>query len=160
VYESPVDRFSDANGDEQNYGFKILAKMAYSDYFLGPDQVPGRSITLRDEVNDSVKIQKPGTVGSSIDFDKDPIHIHSHREYDIALTAYLKLYYRYYHALSPDAKSNIFNNLLTQRGKYDPGEAISLSINVPNLINVPNPILGVVTGSGTGPSRTRPQSVR
>lgn len=116
------------NADGENYGLRILAKMAYSDYFLGPDQIPGRnsSDTLRDEVTVSVENQKPSNVGTPTLFGGD---------YDILLTAYVKLYYRYYHALSTNAKLNLFNNLLSKRGKYDPGEAFALSLG--DLGNIP-----------------------
>jgi hypothetical protein len=128
---------ADANGNEQDYGYKILAKMAYADYFLGPDQVPGRASvnTLREEVNASVEAQRPGLVGTTLDFDRGPIHIHAHREYDVLLVAYVKLYYKYYHALSTVARGNIFNNLLSQRGKYDDGERYSL--NILNVVTIP-----------------------
>lgn len=127
LYAANISLPDNANGNEQDYGFHILAKMAYSDYFTGSDQIPGRNFskTLRDEVSTSVAAQKPGVVGTPV---------LAGGEYDVLLTAYLKLYYRYYHALSADATTNLFNTLLTQRGKYDPGEAFSLSVNVAGSI--------------------------
>src|SRR5689334_4970765 len=55
----------DKNGKEtvtgEVYGLRILAKMAYVDYFSEPDHLPGRDGSLRKEVSDSVMLQIPGT---------------------------------------------------------------------------------------------------
>ncbi len=114
-----------ANGQEEDYGSRVLAKMAYSDYFRGPDQVPGRASakTLRAEANESIAIQVPGNVGSSVNrtFIQHFVIV---GEYDVALTAYVKLYYRFYDALSEGARRNLFDTLLSQRGKYNAAERL------------------------------------
>jgi hypothetical protein len=110
-------------GNEADYGFEILAKMAYADYFSGPDQVPERSSpsTLRKEVNDSIEKQTAGRVGSSIE------ELGLLGEYDVLLTAYVQLYYKYYDVLSPNARDKLFHTLLSQRGQYDHTQELSLN---------------------------------
>jgi hypothetical protein len=117
---------------EQEFGLKILAKMAYDDYFLGDDQVPGRAIDLRHEVdlalvNRFLNVsswtcrETAGRVGSSANLDK-PVQLHVKGEYDQLLTAYIKLYYKYYSVLSPEARHCIYATLLSIRGVYDNAE--------------------------------------
>ena len=123
----------------KDYGTRILAKMAYADYFSGSDQVPG-PITLRDEVNAAIEAEKAvGRVGSTIDFNKTlpPIHIHNTGDYDVLLTGYVKLYYRFFNVLSPKARENLFNTPLSLRGPYDPGEKIALEVDLSTLNEVP-----------------------
>lgn len=155
--EEAQDRFSDraaaailyaaslplpASGatDEQNFGLRIVAKAAYHDYFIGPDQVPGRAVDLSHEVDtalvnrgfkspSSTCRETAGRVGSSADTDK-PISLHVHGEYDQLLTAYLKLYYKYYDWLSSAARECIFTELLSVRGKYDDSERNFVDVDV------------------------------
>jgi hypothetical protein len=133
----PISEGSTKLGED--YSTRILAKMAYADYFSGSDQVPGRPITLRDEVNAAIEAEKAvGRVGSTINFDNDfpPIHIHIAGDYDVLLTGYVKLYYRFFNVLTPKARENLFDTLLSVRGPYDPGEKIALSVEN-GLIEIP-----------------------
>jgi hypothetical protein len=127
-------------GNEQTFGLGILAKMAYHDYFLGLDQVPGREIDLRHEVDaalvnrglnvsSSTCRETAGRVGSSANTDT-PISLHVTGEYDQLLTFYIKLYYKYYSALSPAARRCIFSTLLSIRGVYDDSEQFFINGDV------------------------------
>ena len=127
LYAAKADISNGGFKDEVNFGVGILAKMAYSDYFSGDDQIPGRSapITLRQEVDDAICGEGVGNVGTTI----HKLGINVDGEYDVLLTAFIKLYYKYYNALSPDARNHIFNVLLSQRGPYDDSEQFSLHVN-------------------------------
>ncbi len=134
-------------GHEQPFGLGILAKMAYHDYFLGLDQVPGREIDLRHEVDtalvnrglnvsSSTCRETAGRVGSSANTDT-PISLHVTGEYDQLLTFYIKLYYKYYSALSPAARLCIFRTLLSIRGVYDDSEQFFINEHSGLFLKIP-----------------------
>jgi len=125
------------NQGGEDYGVAILSRMAYADFFTGPDQVPGSADAtrpvLRAQVDGSIMIRAPGRPGTDVDKDIPvPItgptfHLRIPGDYDVLLTAYVKLYYKYYDALAPQVREHLFNDLLSLRGKYDPGETLSLT---------------------------------
>ncbi|MDQ1473216.1 MAG: hypothetical protein QOJ99_4696 [Bryobacterales bacterium] len=120
----------------QDFGTIMLAKMAYQDYFfIGPGHNPGASsssASFRRQVEEFVSAEQPGPVGSPITQDvlddvsglvpSACIPDAKSGDYDVVLTAYLTLYYKYYDVLSSTTRDHVFKDLLTQRGKYDLGE--------------------------------------
>lgn len=113
----------------------FLAKTAFVDYFDDTDQAYG---FLRNQVNQTILERQPGqvwtTIDRDIDIDKGPIHIHLkgiHRpgEYDVDITAYLCLYYKYYDVLTPEARDHIFYDLLTQKGRFHPDQLNAYSVD-------------------------------
>jgi len=140
LYGANLDISKGGFKQEEDYGVRILAKMAYADYFSGPDQVPGRigppvsggsPSTLREEVIASLrrKSEIAGRVGSSIhDFG-----INIDGEYDVLLTAYIMLYYKYYSVLPQDVRDKLLHQLLTQSGPYLLEQNTSFSAAAPPL---------------------------
>ena len=49
------------------------------------------------------------------------MEIHEPGDYDIDITAYVCLYYKYYDVLVPEARDHIFYDLLTQTGTISSG---------------------------------------
>lgn len=109
--------------NEQDFGYAILAMMAYSDYFTGGD--------FRNEAMALVMSELPGNVGTSI----DRFGLNWHGEYDVLLQSYIALYYKYYDVLTADVRGKLLYELLSIRGRH-PGltDGIYPFINVIVLI--------------------------
>ena len=78
-------------------------------------------------MNQELLERGPGRVGSVIDEKKEipilgkTVEIHEPGDYDIDITAYVCLYYKYYDVLAPEARDHIFYDLLTQTGRFPSG---------------------------------------
>jgi hypothetical protein len=108
--------------NEQNFGYAVLAMMAYKDYFNDDDL----GDQLRTNVYQMLLNESAGIIGTSADQDFLWISLHWHGEYDVLLQSYIALYYKYYDVLPQNVRDKLINELLSVRGQ-GPGLGIYLS---------------------------------
>jgi hypothetical protein len=117
--------------NEQDFGAIILAKLAYPDYFQS-DRLPGRDEPVRQEAIEALRRQQ---VGSRAGTRTDSFPVRT-GEYDVNLTWLVSVIYKYYHVLPRDVQDHIIDNLLNQRGPFDPGDTRPFSpLPVPETEN-------------------------
>jgi hypothetical protein len=116
---------SSALKNEPNYGLYILARLAYLDYF--PNE-PLFGETLRQEAFASLTNQTiqslTGTDWDTTLFKDSPFEIELFRrgDYDVVLTAYTAILYKYSEILPTEVREHLMTNLLNKRGPFVPDD--------------------------------------
>jgi hypothetical protein len=106
---------------EQDSTARVLAYLAYPDYFQTDGLVPvkGRTKATRKDANDWLLRQTiESRAGTSGDWPSKRTG-----EYDVALTGLIAIVYKHYPLLTPAVQNHIINNLLNIRGPLDPLDA-------------------------------------
>jgi hypothetical protein len=104
------------SGMGEDYGVRVLARLAYPDYFSFDPVVrkrPPRQEAIESLLHQKIE-SKSGTTA--------PFPTKRTGDYDINLTFLTAVIYKYYHVLTPDARNHIVD-LLNKRGPYDPEDA-------------------------------------
>ncbi len=116
--------------NEENYTEIALAKLAFSDFFFG-DRCPGRDISNREEVNNSlIRLKAESATGTT----QDSPPILRQGEYDFALGGLMPMLYRYRQALRPEVFNHAIDYLLPKRGG-DWGDDLHVDAVVPESEN-------------------------
>ena len=116
--------------NEESYMTIILAKLDYANYYQ-QDTCPGWPVANRQEAIDSLAQQSVGTqAGTTIDSCPGC----RTGDYDVALSGYIPILYRFGSLLPVSVYDHILNDLLNKRGPHT-GEDDSVSVNVPETEN-------------------------
>ena len=102
--------------NEENYGLYLRAKLAFADYF-DSDRCPGRTVNNRDEAIASLLRQHvESKTGTTVD---DKPGFYRTGDYDVLLSAYVPIAYRYGSVLPPQVLNHLIDELLSERGALD-----------------------------------------
>jgi hypothetical protein len=104
-----------ATGDEEDWGYGAIAKL---DMIRHADPTCWLPVAdFRTEVNNSIMAQK---IGSKVGSTSDTAPCVRTGEYDVELSALIRLVDGFPDLVNPEAREHIINDLLNQSGKYDP----------------------------------------
>jgi len=107
---------------EENYMQVIMAKLDYANYYksdLMGDHCPGREVANRQEAIQSLAQQR---IESKSGTSRESCPLCRTGEYDVALSGYIPILYRFGNVLPAAVYNHILNDLLNKRGPLDVGD--------------------------------------